>query len=197
MAIADFLNPLISATSGLAGVFLGGWLANRREKQKKARTDFITRQLSEFYGPLVAMRTEIRARGELRLKIEHAMDRHHVENLLNARLSSAGAMDNVTDATIPPMLTVMRDEFKIFTDVSMPLYRRMLETFREKMWLAEPETRQYLAGLIEFVDVWERHIRGTMPGEVVAEINHTEQNLHPFYEHLTQTHDRLRTLIAP
>jgi hypothetical protein len=130
------------------------------------------------------------------LKIEQAMDKHPVESLLTARLSSTDAMGNVTNAAIPPMLAVMRDEFNIFTDVSMPLYRRMLETFREKMWLAEPETRQYLSALIEFVDVWERHIRGTMPGEVVLEINHTEQNLHPFYEHLTQTHDRLRVLIA-
>jgi hypothetical protein len=67
MTVADFLNPLIAAASGLGGVFLSGQLTNQRE-QKKARTDFITRQLSEFYGRLVAIRTEIRARGELRLE---------------------------------------------------------------------------------------------------------------------------------
>jgi len=121
MAVADFLNLLISAASGLGGVFLGGWLTNRRD-QKKARTDFITHQLSEFYGPLVAMRAEIQARGELRLKIEKAMDERHAQNLEN--LVEAGA--------------IRRDEFEIFTDVSMPLYRRMLDTFREKIWLTEP-----------------------------------------------------------
>jgi len=35
-----------------------------------------------------------------------------------------------------------------------------------------------------------------MPDEVVREINHTEQNLHPFYDHLTLMHDRLRKVIA-
>jgi hypothetical protein len=153
MAVADFINPLISAASGLGGVFLGGWLTNRRE-QKKQRTDFITRQLSEFYGPLVNMRAEIRARGELRLKIETAMSQGHTRNLLDAGPYGYQAIDRVTDDAIPPMLAVMRDEFKIFTDVLMPLYRKMLDTFREKMWLAEADTRQYLAALIEFVDVW-------------------------------------------
>ena len=70
--MVDFLNPLISAAAGLGGVFLGGWLSDRREREKR-RTAFVTRQLSEFYGPLVSMRTEIRSRGELRVKIENAM----------------------------------------------------------------------------------------------------------------------------
>jgi hypothetical protein len=200
MAVADFLNPLISAASGLSGVFLGGWLTNRRE-QKKQRSDFITRQLSEFYGPLVSMRTEIRARGELRLKIETAMNEGHMRNLLNAgqygyQNERMEATARVTDEAIPPMLAVMRDEFKIFTDVLMPLYRKMLETFRDKIWLADTETRQYLPALIEFVDVWERHIRGVMPDEVVREIKHTEENLRPFYDHLTSTHDRLRDMLT-
>jgi hypothetical protein len=192
MPAADFLNPLIAAASGLGGVFLGGWLTNRRE-QKKARSDFITRQLSEFYGPLVSLRSEIGARGELRLKIETAIDEKHMRDLLEAgQYGGQNAIRQVTDENIPPMLGVMRDEYKIFTDVSMPLYRKMLDVFREKMWLAEPDTRQYLSDLIEFVDVWERHIRGTIPGEVVQEIRHTEQNLYPFYDHLMATHDRLR-----
>jgi hypothetical protein len=194
MAVADFLNPLISATSGLVGVFLGGWLTNLRE-QKKARSDFIKCQLSEFYGPLVAMRTEIRTRSELRLKIEQSMDQGYAANLLEA-IQYSEALDGVTDTQISSILTVRRDEFKIFNEMSMPLYRRMLETFREKMWLAEPETRQYLPALIEYVDVWERHLRDALPDKVVTAINHGEQNLHPFYEHLAVTHDRLRKLIG-
>ncbi len=94
------------------------------------------------------------------------------------------------------MLAVARDEYKIFTEVLMPLYRKMLDTFREKMWQAEPETRSYFPILVEFVDVWERRIRGTMPDEVTREIKHTEENLHPFYDHLTSTHDHLRSILA-
>lgn len=194
--MVDFLNPLISAAAGLGGVYLGGWLSIRRDREK-SRNEFITRQLSEFYGPLVSIRTEIQARGELRLKIEIAIDEKHARDLVDAGVyGGQNAIRQATAAAIPPMLAVMRDEYKIFTDVSMPLYRKMLETFRDKMWLAEAETRSYLPSLIEFVDVWERHIRGTMPDEVVREIKHTEENLRPFYAHLTSTHDRLRGIIA-
>jgi|SRR5580658_500112 hypothetical protein len=192
----DFLNPLISAAAGLGGVFLGGYLSDRREREKR-RNDFITRQLAEFYGPLVSMRAEIQARSALRLKIQTAQDQNHMNDLLDAQLHGGpNAVKEMNDDNIPPMLDVMRDEYKIFTDVMMPLYRNMLQTFRDRMWLAETETRDYLPALVEFVDVWERHLRGTMPGEVLLEINHTEQNLHPFYDHLKSTHDRLRHVLA-
>ena len=125
------------------------------------------------------------------------VDENHMRGLLDAgQHGDANAFERATDETLAPMLAVMRDEYKIFTDISMPLYRKMLDVFREKMWLAEPETRRYLPLLIEFVDVWERHIRGTMPDEVVQEIKHTEENLHPFYDHLTATHDRRRSILA-
>jgi hypothetical protein len=179
----DFINPLISAASGLIGVWLGGWLSDRRDREKRDK-DFITRQLAEFYGPLVSMRTEIRSRGELRVKIEKAQDSEYITGLPQA----AKATD--------PMMVMMQDEFKIFTDVSMPLYRKMIETFRERMWLAESETRGYFPALIEFVDVWERHIRGTIPIDVITAIAHSEENLHPLYSHLEATHDRLRAVLA-
>src|ERR1700674_5177897 len=120
-SMVDFLIPLISATAGLGGVFLGGWLSDRREREKR-RNDFITRQLSEFYGPLVSMRAEIRARGDLRLQIETAIDEKHARDLIEAgSYGGQSAIRQVTDDNIPPMLAVMRDEYKIFTDVSMPL----------------------------------------------------------------------------
>jgi len=72
----------------------------------------------------------------------------------------------------------------------------MVATFRDKLWLAEPETRQFFAGLIEFVDVWERVLRGTLPGGVPAAIGHAEANLRPFYEHLETMADRLRDVLS-
>jgi hypothetical protein len=102
--MADFLNPLISAAAGLGGVFLGGWLGDRREREKR-RIDFITRQLSEFYGPLVSIRSEIRARGELRLKIGTAIDEKHVRGLRDAgQHGDANAFERATDETLAPML---------------------------------------------------------------------------------------------
>jgi hypothetical protein len=193
--MADFLNPLIAAVAGLGGVFLGGWLGDRRERDKR-RNDFITRQLSEFYGPLVSMRAEIRARADLRVKLERAIDRIHARDMSEAGQYSREASRQVSDENIAKLRTMMRDEGQIFRETSMPIYRQMLSTFRDKMWLAEPATRTYLPGFVEYIDVWERNLRDTVPLDVVGEIGHTEKNLHSFYQHLEETHDRLREVLA-
>ena len=184
--------PLITAAAGLAGVLLGLYWTGRRERDKR-RIEFATRQLSEFYGPLLSLRQEILARSNLRVKIDAAIDQGYMENLLEA---GRDGIDQVQDEHIPPLLAVIEDDNKTFADILMPLYRRMLETFRDKMWLAEPETRAYFSELVEFIEVWERVLRDALPRHIPGEIGHTEQNLHPFYRHVEETHDRLRGVVA-
>ncbi len=191
MNVESVLIPLITALAGLGGVWLGGWLSDRRERNKQ-HTEFVERRLAELYGPLLSLHKEIRARSELRLKIETTVDAQHMTDLFEAVARDRDLVQRVTDEHIPGLLTMIRDEDKTFADVLMPLYRQMLATFREKMWLAEPETRGYCSALIEFVDVWERILRKAMPREVAPAIGHTEQNLQPFYRHLEEMHDRLR-----
>jgi hypothetical protein len=53
----NWLIPITSAVAALVGVYVGAYLVDARER-KKRRSDFITRQLTEFYGPLVARRAE-------------------------------------------------------------------------------------------------------------------------------------------
>jgi uncharacterized protein Usg len=91
---------------------------------------------------------------------------------------------------------IIEDDNTALKSFVLPDYQQMLTIFREKMWLAEPQTRTYFPTLVEFIDVWERHLRGTLPGEVVQEIKHTEERLHPFYKHLEDMHDRLREVLA-
>lgn len=52
-----WIIPIISAVAALAGACVGGYVAHRREHGKRHR-NFIERQLTEFYGPLVACRAE-------------------------------------------------------------------------------------------------------------------------------------------
>lgn len=63
------------------------------------------------------------------------------------------------------------------------------------MWLAEPETRKFFPQLIEFVDVWDKILADKLPRSITTTIKHTEQNLIPFYEHIAEVHDRLRSEI--
>jgi hypothetical protein len=57
---------------------------------------------------------------------------------------------------------------------------------------AEPATREFFGKLIEFIDVWEEILDKKLPNWVAPRINHTDANLHPFYAHLEEAHDRLR-----
>jgi len=81
-------------------------------------------------------------------------------------------------------------------EILMPLYRDMVNVFREKMWLAEPETRTHFSTLVEFVDVWDKILAERIPVSVVPALGHSEENLRPFYRHLETTHDNLRASIA-
>ena len=78
----------------------------------------------------------------------------------------------------------------------MPRYREMIDVFRQKMWLAQPETREYFKQLVEYVDVWDKTLARTLPHSIASAVGHTEKNLHPFYDHLEAMHDKLRSEIS-
>jgi hypothetical protein len=147
-------------------------------------------QLEQFYGPLLAMHKEIRARSELRVKLQEAIDTQHMDDMLRAE-----STEEASDAHLPAILANVRDESETFRNILMPRYREMIDVFRDKMWLAEPDTHEYFKGLNEFVDVWDKILTDKLPHSVAPAIGHTEQNLHPFYQHLEEVHDRIRSEI--
>src|SRR5262245_41507759 len=71
-------------------------------------------------------------------------------------------------------MTNIQDQNDTFRDVLMPRYRDMVNVFREKMWLAEPATRDHYNALIEFVDVWDNILAGKLPRSIAPAIGHTE-----------------------
>jgi hypothetical protein len=184
---------------GLLGTIGTQWATGRREKAAR-HVAFKKQQLEEFYGPLLATHKEIRARSELRVKLQAALDGQHTEAMLQAGVSGGAdrhdRINDATDAHIPTILTNIQDEGQTFRDVLMPRYRSMINVFRDKMFLAEPETRQYFGQLIEFVDVWDKILADKLPPSVAPAINHTEANLSPFYTHLEEVHDRLRREVS-
>lgn len=187
---------LIVALIGVAGVAVGSllnsWLINRRDREAR-RAEFLTRQLTEFYGPLLSLRMEIRARSELRVKIQHAANTKYMGDLLAAGPSGH---DAVVDDYLPSLQTMIRDENETFEQILMPRYREMVTIFRDKMWLAEPETRSQFMALVEFVDVWDKVLKDALPRAIVPAIGHTEENLHLFYAQLEEMHDRLRAELS-
>jgi hypothetical protein len=188
------LVPLLGVLGigGILGNLFTQFFTDKREKAGR-EVAFRKQQLEQFYGPLLAMHKEIRARSRLRVKLQRAIDAGHIEDML---LAGPGKTDAASNVHVSAVVKNIEDEGKTLREVLMPRYREMMNVFREKMWLAEPETREYFPGLIEFVDVWDKILDDRLPRSIAPAIGHTESNLKPFYEHLEQEHDRLRALVG-
>ena len=61
-------QTLMPAVAGLLGVAVGGWMQGHHQKKERENA-FIKERLRDFYAPLLGMRSEIRAKSELRLKV--------------------------------------------------------------------------------------------------------------------------------
>jgi hypothetical protein len=173
---------------GLIGNLTTQYFTNARERRNQS-VAFKKQQLEQLYGPLLAARQEIRARSELRVKLQKALDDAHTKDMLAA---GPGQVAAASDPHISAIAKNIEDENQTFREVLMPRYREMVSIFREKMWLAEPDTRKFFDQLIEFVDVWDKILADKLPRSIPRAINHTEENLKPFYQHLEEVTDRLR-----
>jgi hypothetical protein len=137
---------------------------------------------------MLACHEAIRAKSELRLKISQAADqawRGICANRTGPFLDS--------NESFKPFEKIIQYNDRQLREDLLPVYGKMLEVFTEKYWLAEPETRAYYKDLTEFVEVWKRWLRGTLPPQVLEKLGHSEDKLHPFYEELEE---RLHVLRA-
>ncbi|MDR3378409.1 MAG: hypothetical protein P4M10_06965 [Verrucomicrobiae bacterium] len=157
----------ISALAGLIGVVIGGWLTNQRER-KKRRTDFVERQLSEFYGPLLSIQKEIQALEELDREIVSIDAQWKEEQDLEFR----------------------KAQIKSVPEKIMPAYRQMVVVFRDKIWLAEAKTRPFFVNLAKFVDISERVSIEAIPSDVYMKLKN-KYDVKIFYAHIEEMHDDL------
>jgi hypothetical protein len=195
--IAWLVTTLLPVISGLTGVVIGAWLTMRREKSQR-RHDFLSTQLRDFYAPMLGMRSEIRRRGEVRLAVSRAADTAWRELCAEARGTSdvPTALQSLTDTRGPAFQSIIDYNNRVLAEEALPAYREMVKLFRGSLWLAEASTRQHFSTLIEFVDIWERWLSGSLPAEVIAKLNHCEELLEPLYQDLEGQHSRLRAAVS-
>jgi len=184
----------VPALAGFAGVLVGAWLTGRRERDQR-RLAFVERQLKDFYSPMLGLRTEIRMRSELRVRIHDTADVVWRELCEHARQVSVDALGQLSQTRGPEFTKVIDYDNKQLQEELLPAYRQMAKLFRENLWLADPDTREHYRHLIEFIELWDRWLAKSIPGEVIERLGHSEDNLKPFYEHLQQRHDDLRARI--
>jgi hypothetical protein len=197
--MADFATvalPLISAASGLGGVFLGAWLSGRNE-QRRRRIDFVEKPLQELYSPLLGLRKHVSALSELRVRVATEAGGVWAELCAEARAQGgAEALKKLTAERSASFNAIVEHENFQWRNELFPCYKQMLQIFREKFWLAESSTREQFQKLIVYIELWDRSLNETIPGEVVARLGVREAELMPLYEDLEQTFRNLRAKIT-
>jgi len=187
--------PIISAASGLGGVFLGGWLSSRNE-QRKRRLDFVEMQLQELYSPLLSIRKQLRTLSELRVRVGTEAVAAWQELCAEAREFGPAALTKLSAERSADWDAITHYENEQWKNELLPRYKQMLEIFREKFWLAENSTREQFQKLIVYIELWDRALNKTIPGEVIARLGVRETELEPLYGDLERTFERLRAKLS-
>lgn len=184
------ISIAVPAVSGLCGVAVGAFLTAWREKTNR-RHEFLVKQLTDFYSPLLAIRKELKATADIRLKISGAADSAW-RKLCDGYEGNPEGLRKVTQERSDAFTRIIEYNNEFLEKVDIPSYHRMIDVFRKNIWLAEPSTVGYFPSLLEFVNIWDRFLSGTLPGEVIQELKHSEESLSPLYAELQEKHDELR-----
>ena len=180
------LAPICTLLAGYIGVRYG-----LKQIRVQKRVDFIQRQLREFYSPLLAYQKEIRANSELRLRISKAANEAWEE------VCERNPKPFINhDKKFEPYNKIIEYDNKQLKNELLPLYRKMLSTFRDNYWLAESETGKWYSELYDFIELWERWISNNIPGDVIKKLNHSEKKLKPFYQELEDRSVVLRNKLS-
>lgn len=142
-----------------------------RKLSIELRSAFIQKQMSEFYSPIAGYRKRIRAKSKVRGKVSAAASEAWKE--LCAPYSEAKQPMLNHEELYAPFGKIIEYDNKQLREELMPLYRKILDLFTEKYWLAEEDTRAYYQDFLEFVEVRERYLAEALPGEVIRKLEHS------------------------
>lgn len=180
-------QSLIAAGAGLLGVLIGTITAmiNAKRERKMVR---LKTQLQEFYSPMLGVRSEIKAKSEVRLKVisiaSGAFKEEFETGSLGERIDPPADVAEKYDAIHDYNDTQLRE-------ILIPLYRQMLDHFTHHMHLAEHSTRVHYEALCEFVEILNRSLDESLPRKVAERLSHDEGNLQALYSDLQFHFNRL------
>jgi hypothetical protein len=164
-------------------VLLGGFLTLRNQREERAER-LISAQLTEFYGPMLGIRERLSAKNKVRLKVSAA----------GREAFSGGIPSQEEREKVDKSIEYNNRQL---AEVEIPLYEQMVDLFTAKIHLAEPSTQTHLPALVEYVEMWNRSLGGSLPREVAIRIGANEDNLIPFYTDLETNVGRLRASLKP
>ena len=186
------LQSGIAASAGLGGVLIGSWMTARNQRIER-RNAYITRQLQEFYSPMLSMRTDMAAKTETSRKINAIADRTFKEAKPSDSVNDRGK--SYTHEQIVAVRDLRKYDYSQWESNIFPLYEKMLNHFMDHMWLAEPSTAKHYNDLVNYIEIWKRLSGLALTAEVVVELDTSDEKLEPLYADLRFHFDRLQKLI--
>lgn len=188
------ISIAVPAISGLCGVSVGAFLTSRREKIGR-RHEFLSKQLTDFYSPLLALRQDLETIGKVRVKISGVAD-NVWRKMCKRYEGNPQALQQLTQEKGEKFTKIIDYDNEYLETETIPAYHKMIEIFRKNMHLAETSTAKHFPALLEFVNIWDRFLAGSLPGEVIRALKHSEKSLYPLYDDLQQQHEKLRDKLA-
>ncbi len=144
---------------------------------------------------MLGIRERLRAKNEVRLKVSAAANAEW-PRLMNAARES-GTLQETRERLSPEFDKIIEYENQQLKEEIIPLFRQMVDLFTAKMHLAEPSTRTHFAALVDFVEMWDRSLRGALPREVAQRVGANEEGLISFYTDLKTNFERLQAALKP
>jgi hypothetical protein len=181
---------LVPALSGLAGTLVGGWIATRNQGKDRRHRRY--EEQLRFYAELLSIRKVIRAKSELRQRL-HSM-------LHESWNDDPRAMEQFRTPFMEDLHKRRGEEYDKLFEYSndqlrnelIPLYRKMIDVWVANMGQAEESTQKYFSTLVDFVEIWNRFLHGSLPQGVVRQSTDQEKTLYPLYDDIEQQVARLR-----
>jgi hypothetical protein len=152
------------------------------------RADFRRQQLSEFYSPLAGQACRIRALLGMSQRVREAAAKGWVDALAPYGASVPERIESDSQR----FSRVWDYENNQLDEDLLPAYRRILDLFTEKYWLALPATRHFYESYYAFVEHWNRVKKDSLPVEVRLHVPQHVSQLTEFFDHLEATLQHLQ-----
>jgi hypothetical protein len=191
------LGQLFPALIALGAAYVGYLFATRQARDQR-RHDHLRERIDLFYSPMVGALRQIRALSTLRTQLSAAADtawRQQVDEQMAAATNRLELPMNLATSFAPFDRQLNYDNAQIRERI-LPLYERMVSLFTEHFWLAEASTQTHFEDLSGFVDLWHRHLSGSLPPRIATELQISEARLTPLYHDLNDQLARLSALVS-
>lgn len=182
IGLAKIVFPMIIVA------FLSYKLGNKKSHYER-KLEFITKQITEFYSPMLGYIYRIEASNLLQKELSQLSGEAWKEITVNNN-------ENINlDEEFKPFQKLIEYDNKTTNEEVLPLFYKMHDIFTQNYWLAEDSTKQHYLKLSRYVDVWKRFQKNSVPRQVLWKMEKDENLLISFKTDIKSNLDYLKKVL--